>query len=198
MAPVTVTELVARNEKHVATHTPLPTIPEIATLGLDPVKIIIVSCADPRVIPEQIFGLNPGEALVIRVIAGHPQNAINDILALDAFLKLSDIIVVHHTDCGSTYFTEDSIRTELKSRSPHDKSIDTMTFGAVSTRFVAPLLLDFIRILADTSVLHSIQQNLVDDLKFLRSHPLMRKELVEQSRGFTYDIKTGKLEEAKV
>jgi carbonic anhydrase len=139
MAPVTVTELVARNEKHVATHTPLPTLPEIATLKLDPPKIMIVSCADPRVIPEQIFGLNPGEALVIRVIAGHPQNAINDILALDAFLKLSDIIVVHHTDCGSTYFTEDSIRTELKSRSPHDKSIDSMTFGAVSTRFVAPL-----------------------------------------------------------
>jgi carbonic anhydrase len=139
MAPVTVTELVARNEKHVATHTPLPTIPEIDALKLDPVKVIIVSCADPRVIPEQIFGLNPGEALVIRVIAGHPQNAMNDILALDAFLKLSDIIVVHHTDCGSTYFTEDSIRTEIKSRCPHDKSIDTITFGAVSTRFVAPL-----------------------------------------------------------
>lgn len=139
MAPVTVTELVARNEKHVATHTPMPTFPEMKTLKLDPVKVVIVSCADPRVFPEQIFGLNPGEALVIRVIAGHPQNAMNDILALDAFLKLSDIIVVHHTDCGSTYFTEDLIRTELKSRCPHDTGIDTITFGAVSTRFVTPL-----------------------------------------------------------
>jgi len=139
MAPVTVAELVARNEKHVATHTPLPTFPEMETLKLDPVKVLIVSCADPRVFPEQIFGLNYGEAVVIRVIAGHPQNAMNDILALDAFLKLSDIIVVHHTDCGSTHFTEDSIRTEIKSRCPHDKSIDTITFGAVSTTFVAPL-----------------------------------------------------------
>ena len=139
MAPVTVTELVARNEKHVATHAPLPTFPEMKTLKLDPVKVMIVSCADPRVFPEQIFGLYPGEAVVIRVIAGHPQNAMNDILALDAFLKLSDIIVVHHTDCGSTYFTEDLIRTEIKSRCPHDKGIDTITFGAVSTRFVAPL-----------------------------------------------------------
>jgi carbonic anhydrase len=138
MAPLTVTELVQRNEKHVATHSPLPTFPEMESLKMDPPKILIVSCADPRVFPEQIFGLNPGDAVVIRVIAGHPQNAMNDILALDAFLKFSDLIVVHHTDCGSTYFTEDLIRTELKSRCPHDKSIDSTTFGAVSTRFVAP------------------------------------------------------------
>jgi carbonic anhydrase len=138
MAPITVTELVQRNEKHVASHSPLPTFPEMESLKLDPPKIMIVSCADPRVSPEQIFGLNPGDAVVIRVIAGHPQNAMNDILALDAFLNLSDIIVVHHTDCGSTYFTEDLIRSVLKSRCPHDKSIDSKTFGAVSTRFVFP------------------------------------------------------------
>jgi carbonic anhydrase len=55
----------------------------------------------------------------------------------------------------------------------------------------------FIRTLADTSGLRSIQQNLADDLKLLRSHPLIRKELVERSYGFMYDIKTGKLEEVK-
>jgi hypothetical protein len=46
-------------------------------------------------------------------------------------------VVVHHTDCGSTYFTEDLIRTDLKSRCPHDKNIDSITFGAVSTRLAA-------------------------------------------------------------
>jgi carbonic anhydrase len=50
---------------------------------------------------------------------------------------------------------------------------------------------------ADTSVLYSIEQNLIDDLKLLRSSPLIRKELAEHSRGFMYDIKTGKLEEVK-
>jgi carbonic anhydrase len=190
MAPLTVTELVGRNEKHVATHSPLPTFPEMETP-----KIMIVSCADPRVFPEQIFGLKHGDAIVIRVIAGHPQNAMNDILALDAFIKFSDIIVVHHTDCGSTYFTEDLIRTDLKSRCPHDKSIDSTTFGAVSTRFVAPRPPDDIDSSADSSVMCSIEQNLVDDLKLLKSHPLMRKELAERSHGFMYDITTGKLEE---
>jgi carbonic anhydrase len=192
MAPITVTELVGRNEKHVATHSPLPAFSE-----MEAPKVMIVSCADPRVFPEQIFGLNPGDAVVIRVIAGHPQNAMNDILALDAFLKFSDIIVVHHTDCGSTYFTEDLIRTDLKSRCPHDKSIDSTTFGAVSTRFVAPRSPDNIDSSADISFVYSIQQNLVDDLKLFKSHPLMRKELAERAYGFMYDIKTGKLEEVQ-
>jgi carbonic anhydrase len=136
MATISVADLVRRNEKHVATHSPLPTFPEMESLKLNPPKIIIISCADPRVFPEQIFRLNHGDAVVIRVIAGHPQNAMNDILALDAFLKFTDIVVVHHTDCGSTYFTEDLVRNDLKSRCPHDINIDLTTFGAVSTRFV--------------------------------------------------------------
>jgi len=89
-----------------------------------------------------MFGLNHEDAVVIRVIVGHSQNAMNDILALDAFLKFSDIVVVHHTNCGSTYFTEELVRNDLKSRCPHDTNIDSTTFGAVSTRFVAPTLMD--------------------------------------------------------
>ena len=149
MAPPTVAELVQRNEKYAASYSPLPTFPEMEALKMDVPKVLIFSCADPRVFPEQIFGLNPGDALVIRVIAGHPQNAVNDLLALDAFLKLSDIIVVHHTDCGSTYFTEELVKNDLKSRCPHDHSIDSTSFGAVSTRFVFQISLMVIEIPAD-------------------------------------------------
>ena len=137
MAPVTVADLVQRNEKHVATFSPLPTFPEVETLKLDPPKLLIVSCADPRVIPERFFGLNYLEAVVVRVTAGHPQHAIKEVLGLDALLKFTDIIVVHHTDCGSTYLTEEMVRNDIKSRCPHEQNIDSMTFGAVSTRFAA-------------------------------------------------------------
>jgi hypothetical protein len=34
-------------------------------------------------------------------------------------------------------------------------------------------------------------------VRFLRSSPLLRKELAERSHAFMYDIKTGKLEEVK-
>ena len=48
-----------------------------------------------------------------------------------------------------------------------------------------------------TYILCSIEQNLVDDLKRLRSHPWIRKELAERTHGFMYDIKSGKLQEVE-
>ena len=58
---------------------------------------MIVSCADPRVIPEAMFGLGGGEAVVIRNAGGDVQKALPDILAIDSLLKFSDVMVVRHT-----------------------------------------------------------------------------------------------------
>lgn len=40
----------------------------------------------------------------MRTIAGHPQNVLNDILALDTFAGVNDLVVVHHT--GSLSYFE--------------------------------------------------------------------------------------------
>ena len=81
-----------------------------------------VSCSDPRVIPEQYFGLNRGglsylffvrsrgdnaltanlvrglpEAAVIRNAGGRASDALRSIATLDAIAGLSTIIVIHHT-----------------------------------------------------------------------------------------------------
>jgi carbonic anhydrase len=58
--------------------------------------------------------------------------SINDILALDEFVKINDILVVHHTDCGTTHFKDPLIREGLKARLPEkEKEIDGMSFGAI-------------------------------------------------------------------
>jgi carbonic anhydrase len=59
-------------------------------------------------------------------------NSINDILALDGFVKVNDILIVHHTDCGTTHFKDPVIREGLKARLP-DKAqeIERMAFGAI-------------------------------------------------------------------
>ena len=58
--------------------------------------------------------------------------SINDILALDGFVKINDILVVHHTDCGTTHFKDSLIREGLKERLPERaQEIDGMVFGAV-------------------------------------------------------------------
>jgi carbonic anhydrase len=44
-------------------------------------------------------------------------------------------------------------------------------------------------------MINSIEQNVRDDLEWLKSAPLIRKELAERARGFVYDIKTGRVYE---
>lgn len=58
---------------------------------------MIVSCADPRVVPESIFGLNVGEAIVIRNAGGNLQQALPELLAIDTVLKLTDVVIIRHT-----------------------------------------------------------------------------------------------------
>lgn len=77
-------------------------------------RVMIVGCADPRVDPEQILGLQLGDAAVIRNIGGRvtpPTLAtIAGLARLGAHAAQTaagpgnppglDLLVVHHTDCG--------------------------------------------------------------------------------------------------
>lgn len=59
-------------------------------------------------------------------------HCINDILALDGFVKINDIVIVHHTDCGTTHFKDPLIREGLKARLlEKSEEIEGMNFGAV-------------------------------------------------------------------
>ena len=81
-----------------------------ASLKIMPrMKTIILGCADPRVDPEDIFGLVNGDAAVIRNVGGRVGPA-----ALETMTLLRSVVqdrggdigagwnfvVLHHTDCG--------------------------------------------------------------------------------------------------
>jgi carbonic anhydrase len=93
------------------------------------------------------------------------------------------------TDCGSTVYTNEMVREGLQRQHPANKEIAGIDFGAVSTRFV---FLATSQICTDQWIC-SIEQSVKDDLNWLKSAPLMRKELVDNAKGFVYDIKSGKL-----
>src|ERR1700710_1860129 len=72
-------------------------------------KMISLGCADPRVDPEEIFGLVNGDAAVIRNVGGRVGPATLETMALLRSVvqdRGGDIgagwnfIVLHHTDCG--------------------------------------------------------------------------------------------------
>ena len=155
---LTVEELVSRNDSYAAFHQPLPTFKELDEAGAEITKLAIVSCCDPRIIPEKYFDLAPGEAIVWRNIAGHPQACYQDIAALDTFLGgFKQLIIVHHTgmsrnpiscdhaveidrrsDCGSTMWSDEQIRSALQKQFPAQHTeLSGMSFGAVSTRSVS-------------------------------------------------------------
>jgi carbonic anhydrase len=77
-------------------------------------KTIVVACVDPRVDPSDIFGLELGEAAVIRNVGGRVTPALlQELSMLRSVTRAAggdlgpgwQLIVVHHTDCGITRLT---------------------------------------------------------------------------------------------
>ncbi|KAH8670129.1 carbonic anhydrase [Tricladium varicosporioides] len=172
MTTLTVNELVGRNRAVATAHEPFPTFAEMAAMEVDQPFLIVLTCVDPRCKPEYFLDMKPGEGvLVMRNIAGHVTPALNDILALDAFLPISEIMVIHHTDCGASHFTNDIIRQKMKERLPTHREVDSIDFGGFK----------------------DLEQSVKDDLNILRSSPLVRKGLADKAVGYVFDIKTGAL-----
>ncbi|GHF65049.1 carbonic anhydrase [Deinococcus metalli] len=72
-------------------------------------KTMIVSCADPRVDPAHLLGLQPGETAVLRNVGGRITPQLMEELSLLQSVARNhgatpggrfDLIVLHHTDCG--------------------------------------------------------------------------------------------------
>ena len=91
---------------------PMPSLPR----AMPDVKAIIIGCADMRVDPALIFGIKPGEAVVIRNIGGRVTPGLLEELGLLGRIGQVageapggggefHIIVLQHTDCGITRLT---------------------------------------------------------------------------------------------
>lgn len=76
---------------------------------LPTMKTMIIGCVDPRVDPGQIFGLQDGEAAVIRNVGGRVFPSTIQTMGMLAVVAKTqggevgagwNLIVLHHTDCG--------------------------------------------------------------------------------------------------
>lgn len=70
--------------------------------------------------------------MVSRNAGGNIRFAVRDILLLDTKFVVDELIVVHHTDCGSLMFTNDWMRDAVKARvgESHWDEIDQINWGA--------------------------------------------------------------------
>ncbi|MCJ1391746.1 hypothetical protein MMC18_004611 [Xylographa bjoerkii] len=131
-----------------------------------------VTCLDPRLEPERMFDLHKGEASVIRNVAGRAKSALTEVMAITELAPIKDIMLVHHSDCGATHFTEESMKKLVAARvSGHDEELQSMYFGEI--------------------VGGDIERSVKEDVEFLRASPFVKKELT--IHGYVIDVITGEL-----
>jgi carbonic anhydrase len=139
-------------------------------LPLPPAKgTAVIACMDARLNVYAVLGLNEGESHVIRNAGGVvTDDAIRSLAISQRLLGTTEIVLIHHTDCGMLTFTDDQFK-----RSIQDETGVKPTWAAES---FADL---------DEDVRQSIAR--------IKASPFIpRKDAI---RGFVFDVATGKLNE---
>ena len=82
------------------------------SLALPPARgFAILTCMDARLDPAKYAGLGEGDAHVIRNAGGRASDdAIRSLVISYKLLGTNEFFVIHHTDCGMEFFTNNVIR----------------------------------------------------------------------------------------
>jgi carbonic anhydrase len=137
-------------------------------------KIVVVLCMDPRLsdLPA-ILGLTHADIDVIRT--GGPfvtDEVISEIIVSNRVIGSKEIMLLNHTGCGWTTFTDDELNKKLVAATG-DSSPAPMRFFAYTD-----------------PVEHTREQ-----IQKVRSHPWISKDV--PVRGFVFDMETGLLTEVE-
>jgi carbonic anhydrase len=131
--------------------------------------VAVVACMDARLNVYGILGLKEGEAHVIRnaggVVTG---DEIRSLAISQRLLGTTEIILIHHTDCGMLTFTDDAFK-----RSIQDET-------GIKPEWAAEAFTDL-----DEDVRQSIGR--------IKAGPFIPHK--DSVRGFVFDVATGKLNE---
>ncbi len=152
----------AHNAEYVKSfHGPLP---------LPPSKhVAVLACMDARIDVYRVLGINEGEAHVIRNAGGVvTDDAIRSLAISQRLLGTTEIILIHHTDCGMLTFTDDDFKRAIQ---------DEIGVKPPWSAEAFPDLAEDVR-----QSLHRIENS-----PFVTKHTSVR--------GFIFDVASGKLDE---
>jgi carbonic anhydrase len=77
--------------------------------------VAIVTCMDARIDPVRMFGLEPGDAHVLRKAGGVvTDDVIRSLMLSQRLLGTRAIMLVHHTRCGAHGLSEESVKAQLQ------------------------------------------------------------------------------------
>src|ERR1700731_2336994 len=139
-------------------------------LPLPPSKhVAVLACMDARLDVHSLLGIKEGEAHVIRNAGGAvTDDEIRSLAISQRLLGTTEIILIHHTDCGMLTFTDDAFK-----RSIQDET-------GIKPEWAAEAFTEL-----DEDVRQSVAR--------IKASPFIPHK--GAIRGFVFDVATGKLNE---
>lgn len=139
--------------------------------GRPSLGVAVVACMDARMDVYALLGLTPGQAHVLRNAGGEVTDDMLRSLTISQHeLGTTEIILIHHAQCGMQTFTNREFKAELEAetgRRPHWAS------------------------LAFTDV----DEDLRKAIARVESYPFLNH--TTEVRGFVFDVATGRLREVR-
>lgn len=175
-------EVLAANEQYAATF-------DKGDLALPPARgFAILTCMDARLDPAKYAGLSEGDAHVIRNAGGRASDdAIRSLVISYKLLGTKEWFVIHHSDCGMEFFTDEVMRGLLAN------SLETAQLGPSGFVDVGAGPGSAEGSYIDWLTISDAAGSVVDDVFRIRNHPLVPKDI--PIYGYIYDVTTGLLVE---
>jgi carbonic anhydrase len=176
-------EVIAANDTYAAN------FGDKANLAMPPARhFAILTCMDARLDPAKFVGLAEGDAHVIRNAGGRASDdAIRSLVISYKLLGTREWFVIHHTNCGMEFFTNEVMRgllaNSLETALLTDKGFQDVGKGPGSN---AGEYIEWLTI-------RDQEQSVRDDVQRIREHPLVPKNIAVY--GYIYDVQSGRLRE---
>ena len=157
-------ELLANNERYAGAF-PGP-VPGRPSLG-----VAVVACMDARMDVYALLGLTPGQAHVLRNAGGEvTEDMLRSLTISQHELGTTEIILIHHSQCGMQTFTNAEFKAKLEAETGHKPRWASLAFTDL-----------------DADVRTSIAR--------VQACPFLTQ--TSEVRGFVFDVDTGSLREVR-
>ena len=131
----------------------------------------VVACMDARLNIYAILGLGEGESHVIRNAGGVvTDDEIRSLAISQRLLGTTEIILIHHTDCGMLSFTDDQFKRDIQRDTGIKPSWSAEAFP-------------------------DLEEDVRQSIARIKASPFVPHK--ESVRGFVFDVATGRLDEVK-
>jgi carbonic anhydrase len=132
-------------------------------------QLVVLACMDCRMQVEEMLGLKPGDAHILRNAGGIvTDDVIRSVILSYRFLGTREIVVINHTGCGLLGLYDDQLRKELALETGQD-TVGLQFFGFRDL---------------ESNVKHQVQK--------IKESPFIPQEIIVH--GLIYDVRSGRLQ----